>query len=408
MKDIKWRPFASEGQRAGRATVVARVWLWGLLVTVPIVFAGCSRATPQTAGGGEKAEAAPVTVAVAVRTNVPVQLHAIGHVAAFSTVAVQSRVDGVLERVYFQQGKTVKQGSLIFTIDPRPFQAALNQAKANLERDRALARYAEIEARRNADLLRQGIIPQDTSDQTRANADALEATVSGDEAAVTNAQLQLSFCSIRSPINGRVGVLNVNAGNVVKNLDTIIITINQTEPIYVDLSVPERELPRIRACLAAAGALRVAARVADHEENPPVGELTIINNAVDAKTGTILLRAVFPNQDERLWPGQFVNTVLTLTTLTNAVVVPSQSVQAGQQGTYIFVVKPDSTVEARPVEVGNQVGSVTVLRTGIQFGEQVVTGGQIRLAPGVKVRVEKQTTAPAVTQDGVPGISGSK
>lgn len=370
-----------------------------------LTFAGCSRQPIPPVGEGQ---AAPVTIAGAVRTNVPIQLQAIGHVTAFSTVAVQSRVDGVLERVYFQQGETVKQGSLIFTIDPRPFQAALNQAKANLERDKALSQYAEIEARRNADLFRQGIIPQDTSDQTRANADALEATVAADEAAVTNAQLQLSFCSIRSPINGRVGVLNVNAGNVVKNLDTILITINQTEPIYVDLSVPERELPRIRAFLTAAGALRVAARVADHEQNPPVGELTIINNAVDANTGTILLRAVFPNQYERLWPGQFVNTVLTLTTLTNAVVVPSQSVQAGQQGPYVFVVKPDSTVEARPVEVGNQVGSATVLQTGVQFGEQVVTAGQIRLAPGVKVRVEKQTTAAAATQDGVPGISVSK
>lgn len=393
--------FTGSQTAGGRARVAVHVFLMVALLT----FAGCSRQPIPPVGEGQ---AAPVTIAGAVRTNVPIQLQAIGHVTAFSTVAVQSRVDGVLERVYFQQGETVKQGSLIFTIDPRPFQAALNQAKANLERDKALSQYAEIEARRNADLFRQGIIPQDTSDQTRANADALEATVAADEAAVTNAQLQLSFCSIRSPINGRVGVLNVNAGNVVKNLDTILITINQTEPIYVDLSVPERELPRIRAFLTAAGALRVAARVADHEQNPPVGELTIINNAVDANTGTILLRAVFPNQYERLWPGQFVNTVLTLTTLTNAVVVPSQSVQAGQQGPYVFVVKPDSTVEARPVEVGNQVGSATVLQTGVQFGEQVVTAGQIRLAPGVKVRVEKQTTAAAATQDGVPGISVSK
>jgi multidrug efflux system membrane fusion protein len=344
---------------------------------------------------------------VAVETNVPVQLHSIGHVAAFSTVAVQSRVDGVLEGVHFQQGETVKQGSLIFSIDPRPFQAALDQAKANLEKDKALARYAEIDARRNAELFRQGIIPQDTNDQSRANADAAEATVAADDAAVENAQLQLSFCSIRSPITGRVGTLYVNAGNVVKNLDTVLITINQTEPIYVDCSVPERDLPRIRDYLAASGELKVAAFVTGHERNPSPGALTIVNNAVDTNTGTILLRAKFPNRDELLWPGQFVNTVLTLTTLTNAVVVPSQAVQIGQQGSYVFVVKPDLTVEARYVEVGNRVASETVIRKGVEAGERVVTSGQIRLAPGTKVRIEASTTAAAITNGVTPPVQGS-
>jgi membrane fusion protein, multidrug efflux system len=406
MKRMGYQPSSSEARFTGSGTTAggARFAVYVCLMLALLTVAGCSRQPIPPSEG----EAAPVTIAVAVRTNVPVQLVAIGHVTAFSTVAVQSRVDGVLEKVHFQQGEAVKAGRLLFTIDPRPFQAALNQAKASLEKDKALARYAEIDARRNAELFHQGIIPQDTNDQTRANADALEATVMADEAAVENAELQLSFCFIHSPINGRVGTLNVNAGNVVKNLDTVLVTVNQTEPAYVDFSVPERELARVRDRLAAAGKLQVTASVPGHEQYPPTGELTIINNAVDVDTGTILLRAVFPNRDELLWPGQFVNAVLTLITLTNALVVPSQSVQAGQQGPYVFVVKSDSTVEARPVEVGNQVGSEIALRKGVAVGEQVVTSGQVRLAPGVKVRIENPTTAAAAAQEGIAGPSGSR
>lgn len=377
----------------------------GLIVAALLALAGCSRAVKEGPGGTRVGGAVPVRVAAALRTNVPVQLRAIGHVTPFSTVSVESRVDGILQQVHFEQGGFVKEESLLFTIDPRPFQAALNQAKANLERDKANARYAELEVERNGTLFRERIIPQDTLDQSRASADAAKATVAADQAAVETAELQLSFCFIHSPVNGRAGTLKVNAGNAVKNLDTMLVTLNQTEPIYVDFSVPEHELPAIRASLAERGKLPVAAVATGHEKDPVAGELTIINNTVDPNTGTILLRALFPNLDQLLWPGQFVNTVFTVNTLTNAVVVPTGAIQAGQQGPYVFVVKADWTVEARPVEVSNVTGLETVLRDGLEGGEQVVTSGQVRLSPGAKVRVENSAPGVVAGGSGKPAAS---
>ena len=270
-----------------------------------------------------------------------------------------------------------------------------------------MQRCEKIDARRNAGPFHLGIIPQDANDQRRAVADALVAAIVADESAIHNAQQQLSRCDICSPISGRLGALEVNAGNWVKNRDAVLVTINQTKPTYVDFPVPEQESPRIRDCLAAAGKLQVTARVAGCEQNPFVGKLTGINNAVDAGTGTILLRAIFPNQDELLWPGQSVNTVLTLTILTNAVMVPSQSVRAGREGQYVFVVRLDSTVEARPVEVADQAGPETVLRKGVNLGEQVVISSQFRLAPGVQVRIQKPKRAAATSDRWILEKTGS-
>jgi membrane fusion protein, multidrug efflux system len=377
--------FAENRSGGGRARVAVQVLLMAVLLTC----VGCSRRVP-TLGEGQ---AAPVTVAVALETNVPVQLQATGRVTAPATANVQSRVDGVLEKVLFQEGEAVKQGSLIFTIDPRPFQAALNQARSGLERDKAMMCYEQIHARCNAKLYHQGIIPRDDWNPGCADTDALARAVATDEATVAHARLQRSFCDIRSPINGRTGIVKVNACEWVKRLDTVLVTINQMKPIYVDFSLPDQELPGIHACLAAAGQLQVTARMVGRERNPPVGELTITNCAADAAGGTVFLRAIFPNKNETLLPGQLVNIVLTLTTLTNRVLVPSQSVQSGLRGPYVFVVKPDSTVETRPVEVGDHVGSETVLLKGVEFGEQVVTGGRLPLAPGVKVQIQNPKTA---------------
>ncbi len=338
-------------------------------------------------------------MATAALTNVPLSLEAIGHVTAYSSVAVRSQVDGILESAHFQQGALVREGDLIFTIDPRPFQAALAQAKANLTRDAALAKYAEFEAQRNSNLVSQGIVAQETNVQSQAAAEAAEATVAADRAAVDNARLQLSFCSIHSPINGRAGTLDVNPGNVVKSQDTVLTTLKQTEPIYVDFSVPEAQLPEIRRRLASEGELPVAAHEPGGESAPSHGKLIIVNNTVDPTTGSILLRAVFPNEDEQLWPGQFVQAELTVNILSNVIVVPSEAVQVGQSGEYVFRVKPDATVEARLVRTGNRVSGQTVILEGLQEGDTVVTTGQIRLAPGVRVRVEK-SLPPGAAADG--------
>lgn len=331
--------------------------------------------------------AAPVTVAVVMGRDVPQQLAAIGHVSAFSTVAVKSQVDGKLERVLFQEGDEVRAGQTLFTIDARPFESAMRQAEANLAKDTALATNAIIEERRNASLLNQQIISQDAFDQARAAADALRATVVADKAAVENARLQLAYCTITSPNKARAGKLLVNAGNVVKNNDTVLVVLNQTRPIYVDFSVPEQELPRIREH-ATSAKLKVEARVPGDAALPSAGELAVINNTVDTDTGTILLRALFPNPDEHLWPGQFVNAALTLTTRTNAVVIPSSSVQVGQDGQYVFVVTPELTVEARPVVVGDRVGDETIINSGLRPGEKLVASGQLRLASGTHVEIQ--------------------
>lgn len=357
---------------------------WALML---LALSGCSPAKPEHAA--RSIPAAPVTVALAVNKDVPVQVTAIGHVSAFATVAVKSQVDGELERVFFKEGDEVRAGQTLFTIDARPFEAALRQAEANLAKDTALATNAIVEERRNASLLQQQIVSQDAFDQARAAADALRATVVADKAAVENARLQLAYCAITSPINARAGKLLVNAGNVVKNKDTVLVVLNQTRPIYVDFSVPEQELPRIREH-AASGKLKVGARRQGDETRPSDGELAVINNTVDLDTGTILLRGLFPNENERLWPGQFVNAALTLTTLTNAILVPSQAVQVGQDGQYVFVVTPEMNADARPVAVGNRVGEETVIESGVRAGEQVVTSGQLRLVPGSRVEIRDE------------------
>ncbi len=358
------------------------------MVVVLFELLACSRQPSVPAGVMKSGQPAPVTVAKAIVSNVPVQLQAVGHVTAFSTVAVRSRVDGTLESVHFAQGDIVKLDQLLFKLDARPFEAALNQSKGNLAKDIALERNAEVQEQRNAVLLQQKIVSQDVYDQSRAAADSLRATVVADQAAVTNAQLLLAYCYIRSPITGRAGTLLVNAGNVVKNQDTILVTLNQTQPIYVDFSVPQQELPRIREAMAAAGKLKAEAKVPGYQGLPPAGELVIINNQVDPNTGTILLRAVFPNKEELLWPGQFANVTLTLAVLTNAVVLPAQAVQVGQQGEYVFLVTPERTVQMQVVALGERFDEQRVVRKGLRPGQEVVTTGQVRLAPGMKVLVQ--------------------
>jgi len=329
----------------------------------------------------------PVTVATVTRKPVPVEVRVIGNGEAYSTVVVRSQVDGQLQSVHFQEGQDVKEGDLLFAIDSRPYDSALKQAEANLARDLAQETNARIQSDRAQKLYEEGLISREQHDQFDANARALEAAVRADQAAVENAKIQLGYCSIRSPLAGRTGKLLVHAGNIVKTNDTALVEINQISPLYVSFSVPEQHLQEIKR-YQARGKLKVEVVPSEDETRPEQGVLTFLNNTVDTTTGSILLRATFQNAEKRLWPGQFVNVVLRLTSLPNAVVAPTQAVQAGQAGHYVFAVGPNLTVDSRPVVTGPVVGPETVIEKGLQPGDKVVTDGQLRLFPGAKVEIK--------------------
>lgn len=329
---------------------------------------------------------APVVVETADRKSVPLQLKAIGNVEAYNTVAVRSQVAGEISEVFFHEGQDVRAGTLLFRIDPRPFESALRQAESALVRDRAQAKNAAAEAKRYETLSQKGFVSRQEYDRARTSSDALDAVVAADEAAVENARLQLEYTAIMSPIHGRTGAIAVQKGNVVKANDVTLVTINQVMPIYVTFSVPEQDLPAIRK-YRAAGDLHVNA-VPAPGARPINGTLSFVDNKVNASTGTILLKATFSNQDHALWPGQFIDVVLTLTTEKDRVVVPAPAVQTGQQGQFVFVVKDDMTAELRPVTVARTFDRWAVIEKGVQPGETVVTDGQIRIAPGGKVEIK--------------------
>ena len=330
----------------------------------------------------------PVTVTKALAKNVPVQVSVIGNVEAFSNVSVRTEMAGEIERAYFAQGQDVKKGQLLFTLDRRPFQAALDQLEANLARDQAQLANARAQAERNEKLFQAGIISKDQYDTFRTAAQAQEATTRADQAGIENARVNLGYCSIYSPLDGRTGSYQVYPGNIAKLNDTVLVVINQIHPIYVAFSVPEQYLAKVTEYLAR-GPLRVEASIPNDPRPSLAGQLAFIDNAVDSATGTIKMRAKFPNSDSRLWPGQFVNVAMRLTVQPNATVVLSQSVQTGPTGKYVFVVKADSTADLRPVSVGETLEGETVIEKGVAPGETVVTDGQLLLAPGSKVEIKK-------------------
>ncbi|MGB7291915.1 MAG: efflux RND transporter periplasmic adaptor subunit [Thermodesulfobacteriota bacterium] len=380
-----------------------------------VLLVACSKdhtSTDETSGGAS----VPVTVAYVVQKDVPVQINSIGNVEAFSKVLVKSQVKGGLSEVYFNEGQEVKKGELIFLIDPRPYIAVLSQAKANLAKDTAMANDAKLTARRYGELFKRGVVSKEQYDNNTTNFEALKATVSADESAVENAKLQLEFCHIRSPIDGRIGKLMVNRGNVVKENDTVLAVINQIRPIYVEFSVPEQMLPAIRRSMTTendlpvmasipsdngsipivrSGGTQLNASAGDVKQNSASGRLTFIDNEVDVTTGTILLKAVFSNEDEGLWPGQFVNVVLTLDTQRNAVLVPNSAIQEGQRGNYVYVVKPDLSVESRPIIVSRRLERESVIEKGVDPGQRVVTSGQLNLAPGMRIEIKNETETDA-------------
>lgn len=333
--------------------------------------------------------AVPVTVATVARKDVPVQVRAIGNVEAYNTVSIKAQVNGIVSIVHFREGQDVRKGELLFTIDPRPFQAALKQAEAQLAKDQSQVKLYQEQLRRYGALLKDGIVTQDQYDQIRANADSAGASIAADRAAIDSAKIQLAYCYIRSPISGRTGNLAVNVGNMVKANDLpVLVTINQVSPIYATFSVPESDMVELRNHLGKG--VTVEAFVTGDGGKPESGSITFLDNAVDTTTGSIKLKGTFGNSGRKLWPGQFVNVVITMTTLPNAVVVPTRAIQTGQQGQYVFVVKPDQSVEQRPVTVGVAINGDTVIKSGVNAAETVVTDGHIRLIPGVRVEAKPE------------------
>jgi multidrug efflux system membrane fusion protein len=398
-----------EPSSPGRVRLPAWESSFALFLGALLALGGCAEkssasttaaaiATPGSApgsapGSSAAAAAVPVITAKAVAKSVPVVVPAIGNVEACSTVQVKPQIEGQLLRVHFREGQDVKKGDLLFEIDPRPFEAVLKRAEAGVTQDMARLENARAEAERVAKLHESGLSSNNDYDIARTGAQALEAAIKADKAAVETAKLQLEYCTISSPIDGRTGSLKVHEGNVVKANETSFVTINQIAPIYVAFSVGEKHLTAIQRYMAA-GPLQVQAFLPAGEEPPVEGRLTFVENEVDEATGTIRLKATFSNEDKRLWPGLFVNVSLTLSILSDAVVVPSQAVQVSQNGQYVFVLKSeDSTVELRPVVTGARVAGQTVVEKGLEAGEEVVTDGHMRLVPGARVDVKSTEEA---------------
>lgn len=360
-------------------------------ITICWVLVLCTAAVFITACSSEKKppvnRPVPVVVAVAVQKSIPVQMTAMGSVEAFQTISVRSQITAQIRDVLFREGQDVKKGDLLLRLDCRTIEAALSQAQANLARDKAQADYAREQARRYADLVKKDYVAREEYDQVLANAAALEATLKADEALVESNRVQMQYCSIYSPIDGRAGMLKVNQGNIVKADETEIFTINQVQPINAAFAIPEKDLTRVKRYMVEKK-LEVDAFIPG-EDRPEKGELTFVDNAINTSTGTITLKGTFANQEKRLVPGQFVNVVLTLATEPDAILVPSQGVEQGQAGQYVFVVRPDSTAEIRPVTIGAEIKGETVILKGLKAGERVVTDGQMRLLPGGKVVIKE-------------------
>jgi multidrug efflux system membrane fusion protein len=419
------------GKSRTRSRIAQGISLLGLLIVILLVWhflgAKSDKAASRTRG-----EVIPVEIAAATQMDVPVQIKSIGNIEPLSTIAVRSQIEGNLQAVHFTPGQEVAKGTLLFTIDPRPLQAALSQAVANLAkamaavsqgknvvaRDQATATNSRTIAKRDAQLVEAGVISREEYDNAVSKAQSDEATVRADQSSVAtleaaaqaeqanvnNARVQLSYTSIRAPLSGKTGNLVTTAGNLIRANDTTpMVTIAQAAPVYVTFAVPEQDLLRIRQ-YADSGDFRTDVIIPGDETNPAQGKLSLVDNTVDTTTGTIRLKATLENNDRKLYPGLFVNVVLTLGLQRAAIVVPSQAVQIGQDSSYVYVVKPDMTVEVRNVKTGTNANNMTVIEEGIKPGEQVVTDGQLKLVPGATVQAK--TGQPGAGQQGAKSGNG--
>jgi membrane fusion protein, multidrug efflux system len=364
-----------------------------LLLLAFYLFSGCSdNAGGKGKEGSRSKKAAPVTIGLSEKKTVPVEIHAIGTVEPSATVGIRSQITGTLKSVHFREGADVKKGDPLFTIDPRPLAALLNQSQGALARDRAELDNAHREVERYTQAVRKGYVSTEQADQAETKVSTLAATVKADEAAIENARLQLEFCSIISPIDGRTGELLADQGSLIKaNADTAMVTINRLVPIKVSFTVPGKYLHDIKK-YQSAGTLQVQVSISGGE--PLIGIFSFLDNTVDPTTGTIRLKAEFANTDKALWPGEFVDVRLILTVRQDIVVVPTAAIQIGQEGAHIYVVKQDMTVEDRHVVTGTIADGETMIESGIQAGERIVTDGQMQLTDGTKVeeRVSQSAT----------------
>jgi membrane fusion protein, multidrug efflux system len=399
-----------------------------------------SNSAGRTGGGGRRGGGGPVPVvtAKAQTKSVPVVIPAVGTAEPLSTVQIRAQVTGQLSAVHFAEGQDVKKGQPLFTIDPRPFQAALQQAEAVLARDSATAKNAAQQKERYEDLYKRGLIPRDQYEAQSASAQALQATLEADRAAVDNARLNLNYTRIVAPMSGRTGALGIHVGDLVRANDaTPLVVINQVSPIYVTFSVPGRYLGEIRRFQAqkplavqARGQAPIAPGAQAPEPVTPMpslgqdvapgqgatmptkpglienGRVSFIDNSVDPTTGTIKMKGTFQNADQGLWPGLFVQVTLSLTDEANVVVVPATAVQPSASGQYVFVVRSDRTAEVRPVTVARQYGEEMIIARGLAAGEEVVTDGQLRLTPGAQVSIAQRGGGPGAGGGG--GDSGAQ
>src|SRR5215475_2216289 len=423
-----------------------------LLVASTTLFCSCgSKEQTKTVSAAANRPAAPVVVATAEQQDIPVQIHAIGNVEAYQTVFIRSQVNGQiqkiffkegddvregqllfqldkrpfqaeleraagqlkrdqaqaensrLQKIFFKEGDDVREGQLLFQLDKRPFQAELERAAGQLKRDQAQAENSRLQAERYSDLEKQGIVAREQADQLRAQAKAEGAAVEADKAALEAARVQLQYADILAPISARAGVLMINLGNLVKANDTpYLVQLNQVSPIYVTFSVPEGNLDRVRQRYGC-GQLKVLALPKGQADHPVEGKLTFIDNGVDTTTGMFKLKATFQNRNRRLWPGQFVDVALELSTQKNAIVIPTKAIQNGQQGDYVYVVRADSTAESRVVKQVGTYQDLTLISNGLRAGEQVVVHGHMRVVPNSKVIV--QSTIPTQTNAAANGAS---
>ena len=371
-----------------------------IVLSFLLVVAGCSKQEKANANG--PLPAVPVTVATVAKRDVPVTIRAIGNVEPIEKVDIKSQVAGQVIAVHFKEGQEVKKGELLFEIDPRQAQADLNKAQGQLTKDKAMAVNARADANRFEALIKEGVTSKQEYDRAFAAADSADATVASDQAAVENAKLQLRYTKIDAPVSGRTGNLAVTVGNIVKANEAVLVTINQIDPIYVSFSIPEQQLPDVKRYMSSGLTVEALPQGAPSGQGVP-GKVTFIDNNVDLQTGTIRLKATFQNGKNTLWPGQFTDVVLTLTHQPNSIVVPSAGINVGQNGQYTFVVGSDSTVSLRNVVVARTYADQSIIASGLQTGETVVTDGQLRLTNGSRIEVKGKYAPPQA----IPGIAGS-
>jgi multidrug efflux system membrane fusion protein len=365
-----------------------RVWaLRGICFGLLLLW-GCGRKAPASFDRPPT----PVSVAQAVARDVPIYLDAIGKIAAREVVSVQPQISGRITQIHFVDGADVKVGQVLFTVDPRPFRAQLNAAEANLAQAKAALDLAKINFDRVESVTDPRAVARQDYDAKKNAVAVAEAQVQQNQAAVENARLNLDYCTIRSPINGRAGQRLVDIGNVVNANNTTLLVIQRLDPVYADFTIPENELSAVQQNMAQ-GTLMTEVRLPDDSEQPRDGKLTFLDNAVQEGTGTVKLRATIDNKDRRFWPGRFAQIRLILSTRKNAVLIPAEGPQMSAKGPFVYVVKQDSTAELRPITVGQRQGDLVVIDQGLQAGERIVTNGQLGVTPGGKVAIA-QPSAP--------------